>query len=127
MVEKSRKYVTINTHKGLYTYTCLPFGVASSPVIFQRTMEGILGGIPNVSISLDDILISGSSEQLHLKNLGEVLKRLEKSGLRLKRSKFKFLVEEVEFLGHKISSSGLPPLTENVEAIAIPPRPQNVS
>lgn len=125
--EESRKYVTINTHKGLYTYTRLPFGVASSPAIFQRTMEGILGGIPNVAIYLDDILISGPSEQMHLKNLEEVLQRLEKSGLRLKRSKCEFFGKEVAFLGHKITANGLHPLTEKVEAISDAPQPQNVS
>ena len=31
-----RKFVTINTHKGLFCYTRLPFGVASAPVIFQK-------------------------------------------------------------------------------------------
>uniref|UniRef100_A0A3B1IIS6 ribonuclease H n=1 Tax=Astyanax mexicanus TaxID=7994 RepID=A0A3B1IIS6_ASTMX len=125
--EDSRKYVTINTHKGLYTYTRLPFGVASSPAIFQRTMEGILGGIPNVAIYLDDILCTGPNEQEHLKTLEEVLQRLEKSGLRLKRSKCEFMGKEVKFLGHKIDASGLHPLTEKVEAIAEAPEPQNVS
>ncbi len=36
--ETSKQYVTVNTHKGLFTYTRLPFGVSSSPAIFQRTM-----------------------------------------------------------------------------------------
>ncbi|XP_037398305.1 uncharacterized protein K02A2.6-like [Pygocentrus nattereri] len=125
--EESRKYVTINTHKGLYTYTRLPFGAASSPAIFQRTMEGILGGIPNVAIYLDDILCTGPNEQEHLKTLEEVLQRLEKSGLRLKRGKCEFMGKEVTFLGHKINASGLHPLTEKVEAIAEAPEPQNVS
>ena len=34
--EHSRQYVTIKTHKGLFEYTRLPFGVASAPSIFQR-------------------------------------------------------------------------------------------
>ena len=36
--EDSREYTTINTHKGLYRYKHLPFGVASPPSIFQRTV-----------------------------------------------------------------------------------------
>ena len=32
---KSQEYVTINIHRGLYRYKRLPFGVASSPAIFQ--------------------------------------------------------------------------------------------
>ena len=40
--ESSQEHVTINTHRGLYHYTCHPFGVASAPAIFQRTMETLL-------------------------------------------------------------------------------------
>ena len=46
--EESRSYVTINTLKGLYRYTQLPFGVAAAPAIFQRTMEAILRDLPHV-------------------------------------------------------------------------------
>ena len=40
--EESQKYVVINTHKGLFKYTRLPFSVSSAPGIFQRVMEGLL-------------------------------------------------------------------------------------
>ena len=40
--EEARKYVVINTHKGLYQYTRLPYGVASAPGIFQKVMENVL-------------------------------------------------------------------------------------
>ena len=43
--EASQKLVTINTHKGLYKYNRLPFGIAAAPSIFQRTMENILQGL----------------------------------------------------------------------------------
>ena len=33
--EAAKELVTTNTYKGLYCYTCLPFGVASAPAIFQ--------------------------------------------------------------------------------------------
>jgi hypothetical protein len=53
--EESRKYVTINTHQGLYQYTCLLFGIESAPAIFQRTMDTILQGLDKVGYILDDI------------------------------------------------------------------------
>ena len=57
-----KAYVTINTQKGLYQYIRLPFGVASAPSIFQRTMENLLQGIPKVCVYLDNILITGATE-----------------------------------------------------------------
>ena len=45
---ESRKFLTINTHRGLFQYTRLPFGVASAPSIFQKTMDTILQGIDGV-------------------------------------------------------------------------------
>ncbi|KAL0150120.1 hypothetical protein M9458_054547 [Cirrhinus mrigala] len=85
--ETSKQYVTVNTHKGLFTYTRLQFGVSSSPAIFQRTMEGILKDIPKVTVYLDDILLTGKNDPKHLRTLDQVLQRLEESGLRLKRGK----------------------------------------
>ena len=39
-------YVTINTHKGLFRYNRLPFGISSAPAIFQWAMETLLKDIP---------------------------------------------------------------------------------
>ena len=49
--EESRHYVTINTHKGLFQYTRLPFGVASAPSIFQHIMENLLQGIQGACVT----------------------------------------------------------------------------
>ncbi len=55
--ENSREYVTINTHKGSYRPTRLPFGVASASAIFQSKIEQVLQGIPMVVCRVDDINI----------------------------------------------------------------------
>ena len=83
--EKAQELTTINTHKGLYQYTRLPFGVASAPAIFQRTMETLLKDLPMTCVYIDDILVAGKTPQDHLNNLAAVLNRLQEAGLRLKR------------------------------------------
>ena len=46
--EDSWKYLTINTHRGLFQYNRLPFGVSSAPAIFQAKVDYILSGLEGV-------------------------------------------------------------------------------
>ena len=96
--DESKQYVVISTQKGLFRYTRLPFGILSAPGIFQRIMESILHDIPNVVVYIDDILITGASEEEHLDTIESVLKRLEIAGLHAKKYKCKFMVPSVEYV-----------------------------
>ena len=124
--EESRKFVTINTHKGLYQYTRLPFGIASAPAVFQRTMDTILQGVQGTACYIDDIIVTGKTPEEHLQHLEEVLKRLLSHGVRVNRSKCRFLQSSVSFLGHRIDAEGIHPLEEKLAAIIQAPAPQNV-
>ena len=64
--DASSGYVTISTHKGLYKYKHMPYGVASAPAVFQKLMENVLSGLPNVVSYLDDILVTGKDDAEHL-------------------------------------------------------------
>ena len=77
---ESSELLTINTHKGLFKYNRLPFGVSSAPAIFQRSMETLLRGLNGVSVYLDDILVTGSTHENHLHNLAAVLEQIEQAG-----------------------------------------------
>ena len=124
--DESRKYVTVNTHRGLYQYNRLPFGVASAPAVFQRTMDTILQGVPGVICYIDDILVTGSCEAEHLQRLEQVLQRLQKHGVRLRKSKCAFLQPSVEYLGHKVDAEGIHPTQNKLQAVLDAPAPKNV-
>ena len=123
--EESREFVTMNTHMGLYRYTRLPFGIASAPAIFQRTMDTILQGLHHEQCYIDDILVTGADNEVHLRNLEEVLTRLRTQGFRVKSSKCSFFQDSVEYLGHKITSKGLHTTTKKVDAVRLAPPPKN--
>ena len=125
--DESQMLATITTHKGLFKYNRLPFGVTTAPSVFQQIMENLLQGLNNVTVYLDDILVTGKSRTEHIATLEKVLTRFEKAGMRLKRSKCKFMMPEIEYLGHVISKDGLKPLDSKVRAILQAPVPINLS
>ena len=124
--DDSRKFVTINTHLGLFQYTRVPFGIASAPALFLKTMDTLLQGIPNTLCYLDDILITSKTDAEHLSNIEEVLKWLQENRLRVKPAKCKFMQSSVEYLGHCINASGVHTTNGKVEAILKAPVPQNL-
>ena len=124
---ESSELLTINTHKGLFKYNRLPFGVSSAPAIFQRSMETLLRGLNGVSVYLDDILVTGSTHENHLHNLAAVLEQIEQAGLRLNRSKCFFLQPRLEYLGHVIDEAGRHPTEDKIRAIKEAPAPTNIT
>ena len=116
--EDSQELVTINTHRGLFRYRRLPFGIASAPAVFQKTMDVILQGMSRVTCYLDDILVTGVTAEEHLRNLDEVLTRLKKHGARLRKDKCKFMESSVEYLGHRIDQEGIPATTSKLQTIS---------
>jgi hypothetical protein len=75
--EESKEYLTVNTHKGLFQYQCLAYGILTAPSIFQNVMDQVLSGLDHVTCYLDDTLIASSNQEKHETIIEEVLQRLE--------------------------------------------------
>ena len=122
-----KELLVINSPKELFRYTRMPYGISSAPGIFQRFMENALQGLSHVIVYIDGILITGGSEQDHLKTLALVLVQLDNVGIQLRKSKCKFMQESVTYLGHRIDQYGLHPLKEKVQAVQEAPAPKNIT
>lgn len=126
-LDESKKFTVVNTHRGLFCYNRLVFGLSSSPSIFQRLMTNLFRGIPNVAVFIDDVIVGGKTKTEHLETLQLVFQRLLDNGLRLKKSKCIFLVREVTYLGYIVSKDGVKADPAKIEAIKNIPKPQNIS
>ena len=95
------------------------------PAEFQRAMACILAEYPLAHAFIDDILVvtKGTAKD-HIATVEKILKKLDRENMSLKLIKCKFTQREREWLGHKITSTGITPLvrkTEPIEALTPPP------
>ena len=118
IAEQSQKLLSFSTPFGRYCHQRLPFGITSTPEIFQKAMNDILHDIPGVACYIDDCIIFGQTLQEHNKALENVLTRFREVGVCLNVSKCKFAQEKVEFVGHVWSGDGVSPNPEKIKAIS---------
>ena len=123
----SKELLVINTHKGLFRFNRLPFGVASAPSIFQKLMDQMLAGLDGTVCYLDDIIVTGNNTANHLKNLRKVLERVKEYGFHINKNKCSFLQDSIEYLGFVVDKHGVHTSPSKTKAIVDMPQPTNVS
>ena len=101
----------------------MPFRLRNAGQTFQRFIREVLRGLDFVYAYIDDLLIASTSELEHLQHLQLLLKHISDDGVLILPSKCTFGVYSSEFLGHKISADGIPPLPCKVQAITYFPLP----
>jgi hypothetical protein len=114
---KCKLLTTFVTPWGRFCFKRMPFGISSAPEYFQRTMERILKGLEGVICLMDDILVYGKNADEHWFRLSKVLKRVEKSGMTLRKEKCEFGCSEIKFLGHLVSGVGIKPDPDKVKDV----------
>ena len=80
--ENSFKLFCINTHRGLYKFDRLVFGIKVAPAIFQQVMDTMLGGFDFTFAYLDDIVICSKTKELHREHLNKVFAQIREFGFR---------------------------------------------
>ena len=110
---------TLITSDRLFKPTRMPQGLCNAPATFQRAMDSVLRDLTLscVLVYLDNITVFSVTFVNHLKHLHSVFQCLQEARLKLKPSKCSFFKEQLKFLGHEVTKSGIKPMNTKVEAI----------
>jgi hypothetical protein len=125
---EDRHKTAFRTHQGHYEWLVMPSGLTNAPATFQSLMNHIFQHALRryVLVFFDDILIYSPNWQAHLDHLEAVLKILHDNTLFVKLSKCSFGVEEIEYLGHRVTGQGVAMDKDKVQAVQDWPTPTNV-
>ena len=124
---------TFNTPFGRYRWKRMPFGISSATEVWQRTMHEFVEDLGGVEVIADDFLIAGFGSTDH--EVNQSLERNERAffekcrlwNLKLNRAKVKRHQPSVKFMGHPLTSQGLMPDPEKIQAILQMPEPEDVT
>ncbi len=126
--EKNRYKTAFVTQTGHYNWKCLPFGLNTSPAIFQRISRNCLkrNGLDDFCVNyIDDILVFSRTFAEHLGHIKKILAAIHEEGFRLSLSKCNFAKNKVNYLGHVIENNAIRPIYDNVLPVRSFPTPQN--
>lgn len=115
-------------HYGHFEFLVLPFGLTNASTIFQSCMNHIFRGQLRkfLLVSFDDILPYSKTWEEHLRHIDEVLGIREQHSLFAKKSRT-FGMEEILYLGQKISAQGASVDEEMIEATRSWPKPRTLT
>ena len=128
MDPKSQARTAFITHKGLFEFKVMPYGLMNAPATFQRLMDIVLAGLKwqCCLVYIDDVIIYSSTFERHLNDLKQVFEALRQANLTVKASKCYFCRKEIKYLGHIITRDGVKPDPELVSAVKKFPQPRKL-
>ncbi|GFT45447.1 retrovirus-related Pol polyprotein from transposon 297 [Trichonephila clavipes] len=110
--EDCRKYTSFIVPDGQFEFNKVPFGLSTSPGVFQRYVSSIFRDLSRKGIVisyLDDLVIPAKNEQEGLEKLKIIFEVAKKYGLEFKFKNCQLLKKKIEFLGHIVESGTIKP------------------
>ena len=103
----------------------MPFGLTNAPATFERLMENVLEDLQGETclVYLDDVIVYGKTFEQELERLEAIMERLEEANLKLNPKKCHLFQNEINYLGHIVSSDGIMTDPTKVEAVKNWPTP----
>ncbi|GAA0148199.1 hypothetical protein LIER_07712 [Lithospermum erythrorhizon] len=119
MAPEDEEKTAFITEYGLYCWKVMPFGLKKAGPTYQRMVNYIFASQigRNMEIYVDDMLVKSKARVDHLANLRETFNQLRQSRLKMYPEKCSFGVVLGKFLGYMISSRGIEPNPDMIEAL----------
>ncbi|CAB0039250.1 unnamed protein product [Trichogramma brassicae] len=128
-LEKSSRKYTGFLHQGrTYQFTVVPFGLKVASAALNRAAESVLNGMQGRVIDfVDDWLIVSPDFDQHVRDLDELLCRINNEGVTINFSKFELMRKEIRFVGYILTPEGISIDEGKVDAIRRFPTPINTT
>ena len=126
--KEDRPKTTFHTPWGLWQFKQMPFGLCNAPSTYSRLVQRVLEDVPQ-SIALpymDDTAIHSKTTEEHLDALRKVFVAHQKAGLTLQPSKCQLFQEEIDYLGHRVTGSGVKPREDYLAIVRDWPLPKDL-
>ncbi|GFW21380.1 hypothetical protein TNCV_1532051 [Trichonephila clavipes] len=114
-------------NKKIFSICQVPSSSSFCRAYLEIFIDEVTRGLKGVYAFIDDILIASQNVQEHTTSLRALFERLDYYGLTIKPSKCTFEVDSLKFLGFQVSSEGISPLPDRVNAIQNFPRPNTLT
>ncbi len=109
LYEESADLCAFNTPWGRYRFHRMPYGIKSTSKVFQCLNSDSFGDIEGVFMVADDMIIAAATKAEHDAILEKVMNRAESLNVKFNKDKLQYMVNEVNYLGHVITSDGVKP------------------
>ncbi len=94
------------------------YGLADMPAEFQQARDRVLIGTKGTHAFIDDILICTKGSQIkNLREVKNVLEKLNAANVGLNIEKCKFMKNEIQWLGFELTQTGLRPMSSKKDSV----------
>ena len=102
-------------------------GLSSTGDEYCRRGDQVINGMTNITKVVDDTLIYDTDLHQHFQRVESFLQACTENKITLNKDKLKFAQQEVDFVGYRISSSGIQADLKKLQAIRKFPEPKNIT
>jgi len=117
LAEESKDLTAVTTHRGLFRFKVMPFGLVNAPATFNRAMRKLLVDMQSIYSYLDDVVTGTIEWTDHLKILREFFSRVRAANLVLRPAKCQVGFATVDYLGFRIGEGLVDNQPKKVEEV----------